>query len=81
MASSFSKQVIYNKKALLAIVVPQLHKDGMHYEINIQGYPRFYMAWSPLGRYDILDTDLHVPYDLVLSVSDVIEQNIKRKQR
>jgi len=47
----------------------------MYYEINIKGYPRFYMAWSPLGRYDIAgDEEKAVPYQLVLAVSDLIEK-------
>lgn len=72
MASSFSRQVIYNKSPLLAVIVPQLRKDGMHYEVNIKGYPRFFMRWSPLGRYDLEDTSEKVPYELVLAVSDTI---------
>ena len=79
MASSFSKQVVYNKQPLLAVVVPQLRQDGMHYEVNIKGFPRFYMAWSSLGRFDIKDPEEDVPYDLVLSVSDIIEQHTRKK--
>ena len=74
VASSFSKQVVYNKKALLAVILPQLRQDGMYYEVNIQGYPRFYMSWSPLGRYDIAGEDVSIPYELVLAVSDAIEK-------
>lgn len=79
MANSFSRQVIYDKKTLLAVVVPQLRKDGMHFEINIKGYPRFYMIWSALGRYDLVDgDDLKLPYQLVLDVSDMIEKQVNR---
>jgi len=60
---------------LLAVVIPQLRKDGMYYEINIKGYPRFYMAWSALGRYDIVGEDKTLPYQLVLAVSDLIEKH------
>lgn len=75
MAQSFSSQIVINKKQSLAVIVPQLRKDGMHYEVNIKGYPRFYMAWSPLGRFDITgDEATDVPYDVVLAVSDVIGQ-------
>ncbi len=56
-----------------ATVVPQLRTDGMYYEVNIKGYPRFYMSWSPLGRYDA-DAAAKLPWDLVLAVSDLIEQ-------
>ena len=78
MSNSFSKQLVFDKKTLLAVIIPQLRKDGMYYEVNIKGYPRFYMAWSPLGRYDIVnEEDTVLPYQLILAVSDVIE---KRKQ-
>ena len=60
---------------MLAVVIPQLRKDGMYYEINIKGYPRFYMAWSALGRYDIVGEDKTLPYQLVLAVSDLIEKH------
>ena len=80
VANSFSAQIVYNKKTMLVVVVPQFRQDGMHYEINIKGYPRFFMAWSPLGRYDVIDEDMSLPYDLVLLVSDALEQNtIKRR--
>lgn len=75
VANSFSKQVIFNKKALLAVMVPQLRPDGMHVEVNIKGYPRFYMKWSALGRYDIISEEgVDIPYELVLEVSDAIEK-------
>jgi len=64
---------------MLAVIIPQLRKDGMYYEVNIKGYPRFYMSWSQLGRFDISGDDMpEVPYDLVLAVSDVIEKRIQR---
>jgi len=78
VSNSFSKTVIFEKKPLLATIIPQLRKDGMYYEVNIKGYPRFYMLWSPLGRYDVAEGDDNgLPYQLVLAVSDVIEQRVK----
>jgi len=75
MSGSRSKHIVFDKKTLLAVIIPQLRKDGMYYEVNIKGYPRFYMAWSPLGRYDIVnEEDTSIPYQLVLAVSDVIEK-------
>lgn len=74
MANSFSRQVIFDKKTVLAVVVPQLRKDGMYYEVNIKGYPRFFMKWSELGRYDVVE-ERGLPYQLVLAVSDVIEKS------
>ncbi len=72
MANSFSAPVMYNKRSLLAVIVPQLRKDGMYYEVNISGFPRFFMAWSQLGRYDIIKDQPKIPYELVLAVSDVL---------
>jgi hypothetical protein len=73
VANSFSKQVVFNKKPLLAVFVPQLKKDGMYYGVNIKGYPRFFMTWSPLGRYDAVDDfGGKIPYELILAVSDAI---------
>ncbi len=81
MANSFSRSVFFDKKTLLATVVPQLRKDGMYYEVNIKNYPRFYMVWSPLGRYDATgDDSADIPYQLVLAVSDMIERNVGKKR-
>ncbi len=79
MARSFSHQIAFNKQTVLAVVVPQLRQDGMYYEVNIGGQPRFYMAWSPLGRYDITDEETNVPYELVLSVADLLEKETKKR--
>ena len=79
VATSFSKQFNFDKKTLLAVIIPQLRKDGMYYEVNIKGYPRFFMAWSPLGRYDIVnEEEVNLPYQLVLGVSDLIEKHLAR---
>ena len=80
MANSFSGQITFNKKSLLAVIVAELRGDGMHYEVNIKGYPRFFMAWSPLGRYDITDSAGIIPYEIVLAVSDIIETRTHRKK-
>ena len=55
----------------------------MHYEININGYPRFHMSWSALGRYDITDDDrtLNLPYEIILAVSDTIEARVRKKDK
>ena len=80
MSNNFSKQIVFNKKTLLATIVPQLRRDGMYYEVNIKGYPRFFMKWSALGRYDIADEDKNIPYELLLSVSDAIERQVSKKR-
>jgi len=77
VGGSFSETIVYNRKSLLAVIVPQLRKDGMYYEVNIKGYPRFFMAWSQLGRFDLADSDVKLPYEIVLAVSDVIEARKK----
>ncbi len=73
MPNSFSKQIFFDKKSALAVIVPELRKDGMYYEVNVKGYPRFFMSWSPLGRYDVVNgEEYNLPYELVLAVSDII---------
>jgi hypothetical protein len=74
--TSFSKPVFYDKKMILATVVTEVRKDGPYYEVNIKGFPRFFMTWSALGRYDVVG-DIKLPYDLVLAVSDMIEKTVK----
>ena len=74
MATNFSTHINVDGKQLLAVIVPQLRKNGMHYEVNIKGYPRFFMLWSSLDRYDVAKQEgLKLPYNLVLAVSDAIE--------
>ncbi|MBA3829512.1 MAG: hypothetical protein H0X33_11295 [Taibaiella sp.] len=78
MASNFSTHISFDGKSFLAIVIPQLRKDGMYYEVNIKDFPRFFMAWSPLGRYDVVSKeDLRLPYNMLLAVSDAIEARRK----
>jgi len=80
VAQSFSGNVVYNKHSILAVIVPQLRKDGMYYEVNMKGYMRFYMTWSALGRYDIAEGDeANIPYQLLLAVSDMLELTLKQK--
>ncbi len=79
VSNNFSKELVFDKKNMLAVIVPQLRKDGMYYEVNIKGYPRFYMRWSELGRYDVVDEDHGLPYQLILAVSDVIESKRGRR--
>jgi hypothetical protein len=79
VSRSFSKQLIFEKKQLLAVIVAQLRKDGMYYEVNIKGFPRFFMSWSALGRYDIAEKEeAKLPYELVLAVSDILEQQFRK---
>lgn len=74
MAGNFTQRVAFNGGSVLAVIIPQLRKDGMYYEVNIAGFPRFFMKWSVLERYDIIgDEAKAIPYELQLSVSDAIE--------
>jgi len=63
---------------MLAVIVPALRRDGMHYEVNIKGYPRFYMTWTAMDRYDVVAPAPKLPYALVLAVSDAIEAEERR---
>jgi len=66
---------------MLTVVVPEMHTDGMYYEVNIKGHPRFHMSWSQLGRYDLVPEEgLNLPYELILAVSDMIEE-VERKRK
>lgn len=72
---NFTANVVYDGKNLLTAIVPQFRQDGVYYEVNIKGYPRFYMTWTELDRYDIVGDEKNgVPYELILSVSDLIEK-------
>ncbi len=75
MSKNFTKRLSHDKKMLLAIIIPQHRKDGMYYEVNINGHPRFYMHWSNADRYDIVkENGIIIPYPLILAVSDAIEE-------
>jgi hypothetical protein len=76
--NSFSRQFTYLGTTMLAVVVPELRQDGMHYEVNIPNYPRFFMKWSELGRYD-LTAPAAIPYEMLLTVSDLIERAVPKK--
>ena len=74
MAQNFTTQVSYDGKTVLAVVVPTLRRNGMHYEVNIAGYPRFWMRWGAMERYEVVrPVDAKLPDALVLAVSDAIE--------
>jgi hypothetical protein len=75
MAQNFTKRVSYKGEMLLAVIIPQHRKNGMYYEVNIKGHPRFYMTWTAMERYDIANADeVTIPYELAFAVSDAIEK-------
>lgn len=81
MARNFSRLTRYNGKDTLVTILRDVHPDGPYFEVNIQGFPRFYMQWSQLGRYDLAkDNEAEIPYDLVLAVSDIIEEQEKNRR-
>lgn len=80
MSKSFTTQIVYNGRPLTAVILTKLRQDGMHYEVNIPGFPRFSMKWSAADRYDIVsEPETEVPYGLILSVSDAIEAGNKKR--
>lgn len=75
MPRNFSSIIRFDSHSVLAVVVPQLRKDGLYFEINIQGFVRFFMHWSALGRYDLVEQEgVNLPYNLILAVSDMLER-------
>lgn len=78
MPRNFSKTISFDKQKVHAIFIPRMRKDGLYYEVNMQGYPRFHMQWTALGRYDITETGLSLPYNLILAVSDILEEEKKK---
>ncbi len=58
-----------------ASIIPQARHDGTHYEVNLKGYPRFYLKWVASGRYDLSDSHQpSIPDELVLLVGDEVEE-------
>lgn len=80
MPRNFSKQISFDGKVTNAVIIPEVRQNGTYYEVNIKDYPRFFMTWTALGRYDVVSEDVQLPYNLVLAVSDAIEE-VERKKR
>ncbi|MEO6830974.1 MAG: hypothetical protein ABI378_01965 [Chitinophagaceae bacterium] len=77
MAQNFSTKIPFDGKNLLAIVIPALRNNGMHYEVNIVGFPRFWLRWGVSDRFELAShSGKGVPDALVLAVSDEIEKRI-----
>jgi hypothetical protein len=78
MRHNFTKRIVYNGQTVLAVIIPQHRQNGMYYEVNVKGFPRFHVTMSPLGRYDLAPGgEVDIPYELVLAVSDAIEEQAK----
>ena len=77
MPQNLTAVIHFNGKNLPVVILPALRRNGMHFEVNIPGYPRFFMKWSELDRYDIVNgKELKVPDSLVLMVNDLIEKEM-----
>lgn len=78
MARNFSTTIHYNRQKISTIFIPIMQPNGLHYEVNISGFPRFTVAWSMLGRFDVVpnaDGEMpDIPYELILVVSDLLEK-------
>ncbi len=67
--------VRYQGNWLAVHVLPQARHNGLHYEVNIKGFPRFYLKWVASGRFDLCDPKQpSIPDELILLVSDEIEK-------
>lgn len=75
VARNFSTSITFDGKTLPAIIIPNLRRNGMHYEVNIPGYPRFWMRWGAMDRYELVrPAGLSIPQGIELAVSDAIER-------
>jgi hypothetical protein len=62
----------------LAVIVPSMRGNGMHYEVNIPGFPRFWVRWGVTYKYELVrPDDAKLSDALVLAVSDAIEAVVK----
>jgi hypothetical protein len=74
VAHNFTTSIPFNGQTLLAVLVPTLRGNGMHYEVNIPGFPRFWVRWGVTDKYEVVKpADVKIPDTLVLAVSDAIE--------
>lgn len=78
MARNFTTSILIKGESVPMVVVPQMKKNGMHYEVNIKDVPRFYVTWSSMDRYDLSDNqDVKISDEILLAVSDAIEEYSK----
>ena len=75
VAHNFTTSVSFDGNTLLAVVIPTMRGNGMHYEVNIPGFPRFWVRWGATDKYEVVKpVDVKLPDTLVLTVSDAIEK-------
>ena len=76
---NFTALIHFEGKAMHAAVLPKMRPDGMHYEVNIPGYPRFFMRWGVTDRFEpVGPAAREIPDGLMLAVSDAIEERGRR---
>src|SRR4028118_1387508 len=74
---AFTTILTFDGRTAPASILPALRRNGMHFEVNVQGFPRFFMRWTELDRYDVLpDVEEELPYSLILAASDAIEKRV-----
>ena len=79
MAQNFTTPVSVDGRTHLAVIVPSMRGNGMHYEVNIPGFPRFWVRWGATDKYELVrPTDAKLPDALILAVSDAIEAAERR---
>lgn len=79
MPLAFTTILSFDGRTAQASILPMLRRNGMHYEVNVRGFPRFFMRWTELGRYDLLphtEEEEKLPYSLILAASDAIEKKV-----
>lgn len=77
VAHNFTTSIPYNGGHLLAVIVSVLRGNGMHYEINLPGFPRFWVRWGATDKYELArPLDARLPDALLLAVSDAIESEL-----
>jgi hypothetical protein len=75
---NFTAQIHFEGKPLHVAVLPKMRPDGMHYEVNVPGFPRFFMRWGVADRFEAVGSAAReIPDSLMLAVSDAIEERVR----
>jgi hypothetical protein len=78
LAQNFTTPIPFEGRSHLAVIVPTMRGNGMHYEVNIPGFPRFWLRWGPTDKYELVKpADAKIPEGLLLAVSDAIEARLR----
>lgn len=75
---NFTATVYFDGQSSIATILPVMREDGQQYEVNISGFPRFWVRWGPLDRYEMVKKEgVVIPDSVLLAVSDLIEERDK----